>query len=100
MTQHGEQIGPLSLGHPMRRTEMRVQPWVFGLRARPVLTMGSEVTDAFWLSVPGLPKTATTSEVEIRGERRTVESFFVNHRVVWGFTYRVLTELLQIPGIL
>ena len=96
----GEELGPLSLGHPMRRTEMRVQPWVYGLWRKPSVEIGSEVGSAFWVSLQKLPSMQATSRVLIRGEQRSVECFLIDGSIVWGFTYRVLTELLEIPGIL
>jgi hypothetical protein len=47
-----------------------------------------------------LPSLRGTSEVEIRGTRMSVEAFLVDGRIVWGFTYRVLNELLALPGVL
>jgi len=94
----GEKLGLLSVGHPGRRTEMRVQPWVYGLHHRPEVTTGPEVQDAFWVTLSKLPSLKGTSEVEIRGTRIIVESFLVYGRIVWGFTYRVLNELLAILG--
>jgi len=47
-----------------------------------------------------LPSLRGTSEVEIRGARILVEAFIVDGRVVWGFTYRVLNELLAVLGVL
>ena len=100
LASYGKEIGPLSLGHPMRRTQMRVQPWVYGLTKRPPLETGPEVSDAFWVPLSELPSRKTMSEVTIRREAWKVESFLVRGRVVWGFTYRVLTELLEVPGVL
>lgn len=100
LSQYGEELGPLSLGQPMRRTEIRVQPWVYGLKHRPSVNIGPEVSDAFWVSLAQLTAKTAMAQVEIRGETRTVESFLVDGRVVWGFTHRVLTELLQVPGVL
>jgi 8-oxo-dGTP pyrophosphatase MutT (NUDIX family) len=96
----GEQLGLLSVGHPGRRIEMRVQPWVYGLHSRPEVTIGPEVQHAFWVSLPRLPSLKGTSEIEIRGTRLLVEAFLVEGRIVWGFTYRVLNELLEVPGVL
>jgi 8-oxo-dGTP pyrophosphatase MutT (NUDIX family) len=96
----GEQLGLLSVGHPGRRTEMRVQPWVYGLHRRPKVATGPEVQHAFWVSLSKLPSLRGTSEVQIRGTRITVEAFLVEGVIVWGFTYRVLNELLEIPGVL
>ena len=96
----GELLGLLSVGHPGRRIEMKVQPWVYGLHRRPEVTIGPEVQHAFWVSLSKLPSLKGISEVEIRGTRISVEAFLVDGRVVWGFTYRVLNELLAIPGVL
>jgi 8-oxo-dGTP pyrophosphatase MutT (NUDIX family) len=100
LAQAGEELGPLSIGQPMRRLEMRVQPWVYLLERRPSLSLGAEVSSAFWVSLPKLLGTKATSEVFIRDGFRTVECFQVDGKVIWGFTYRVLTELLQIPGFI
>jgi 8-oxo-dGTP pyrophosphatase MutT (NUDIX family) len=100
LTTEGELLGTLSVGQPMRNTEMRVQPWVYGLHRRPEVTIGPEVQQAFWVSLSKLPSLRGTSEVDIRGSRRMVEAFLVDGRVVWGFTYRVLNELLSIPNVL
>ncbi len=92
----GEELGALSIGQPMRRLEMRVKPVVYGLKRRPSVIIGPEVSSAFWVSLSKLPSKNTTSQVSIRGEQRTVECFLVEGKVVWGYTYRVLTELLQV----
>lgn len=95
----GEELGPLTIGYPARRTEMKVQPWVFGLEKRPKVIAGPEVQEAFWVPLTILPSSLTTAEVEIRGENREVQAFRIDGRTVWGFTFRVLTELLQIPQV-
>ena len=100
LAREGEQLGVLSVGHPGRRVEMTVQPWVYGLQRPPQVTTGPEIQQAFWVSLSKLPSLRGTSEVEIRGSRILVEAFLVDGRVVWGFTYRVLNELLAVPGVL
>jgi hypothetical protein len=84
----------------MRNIEMRVQPLVYGLRRRPEVNVGPEVQQAFWVSLSKLPSLRGLSEVEIRGMRREVEAFLVDGRIVWGFTYRVLSELLAVRDVL
>jgi 8-oxo-dGTP pyrophosphatase MutT (NUDIX family) len=96
----GEPLGSLSVGHPMRSIEMKVQPLVYGLRRLPEVNVGPEVQQAFWVSLSKLPSVRGLSEVEIRGMRREVEAFLVDGRIVWGFTYRVLSELLAVPDVL
>src|SRR5438445_7148361 len=92
----GVELGSLSVGHPMRRIEMRVQPWVFGLSVKPKVSIGSEIASSFWVNLTELPSTMKMSEVTIRNEPRSVQSFVVEGKIVWGFTYRVLTELIPI----
>jgi 8-oxo-dGTP pyrophosphatase MutT (NUDIX family) len=94
------ELGPLSLGFPMRRTELRVQPWVYGVREKPGTTIGLEVDEAFWVPLTSLTSNSTTAHVPIRGEKIDVEAFVVNGKIVWGFTHRVLSELLQIPELM
>ncbi len=100
LSRDGEQLGVLSVGHPGRRVEMTVQPWVYSLQRSPHVTTGPEIQHAFWVSLSKLPSLRGTSEVEIRGTRILVEAFLVDGRVVWGFTYRVLNELLAVLGVL
>jgi len=95
----GVELGSLSVGHPMRRMEMRVQPWVYGLKAKPKVSLGSEIADSFWVNLSELPSKMQMTEIMIRKEPRSVESYLVDGKVVWGFTYRVLTELLPILEI-
>jgi 8-oxo-dGTP pyrophosphatase MutT (NUDIX family) len=92
---HGRELGTLSIGSPMRRLDMKVQPWVYALTSRPEIRVSPEVQEGFWVSVFSLPSLITSTEIEIRGTRREVDAFLVNKRVVWGYTYRVLNELLS-----
>lgn len=92
----GVELGSLSVGHPMRRIEMRVQPWVYGLSTKPKVSIGSEIADSFWVNLLELPSKRKISDITIRNQSWSVESYFVEGKVVWGFTYRVLTELLPI----
>jgi 8-oxo-dGTP pyrophosphatase MutT (NUDIX family) len=96
----GIELGKLSVGQPMRRTGMRVQPWVYGLRTKPNVRIGpTEIADYFWVNLAELPSKKKMSEITIRNEPWKVESFEVEGKIVWGFTYRVLTELLPILDI-
>lgn len=100
LVRDGEELGPLSVGRPGRNPEVKVQPWVYALRTRPVPRMSDEVAEAFWVSVSDLPTKLTTTDVKIRGQRWTVDCYLVDGHIVWGFTFRVLGELMQIPEVL
>jgi len=45
------ELGSLPVGHPMRRMEMGVQPWVYGLHVKPSVRLGSEIADSFWVNL-------------------------------------------------
>jgi 8-oxo-dGTP pyrophosphatase MutT (NUDIX family) len=100
LSQVGRELGPLAVGQPMRRSEMRVQPWVYLLSDKPPVIIGSEVRSAFWTSINHLPTSRSTTDVYIRDGWRTVECFTVEGKIVWGYTYRVLNEFLQLPGVI
>ena len=96
----GEELGPLSIGRPGRNPEVKVQPWVYALRRRLPLRVSGEVAEAFWVALPDLPSKLRTAEVEIRGQKWAVECYLVDDHIVWGFTFRVLGELMQIPEVM
>jgi 8-oxo-dGTP pyrophosphatase MutT (NUDIX family) len=95
----GIELGSLSVGHPMRRMEMRVQPWVYAMRVKPRVSIGSEIAGSFWANLADLPSKKKMSEIAIRNQPWNVESFVIDGKIIWGFTYRVLTELLPILEI-
>src|SRR3989442_13829819 len=57
----GVELGSLSVGHPMRRMEMRVQPWVYGLRIKPTVSIDSEMASSFWANLADLPSSQKMS---------------------------------------
>lgn len=96
----GAEFGRLSVGQPIRRIGTRVQPWVYGLKTKPAVSIGpTEIAGSFWVNLAELPSTKRVSKITIRNESWSVDSFVVEGRIVWGFTYRVLTELLPILEI-
>ncbi len=77
----GMELGSLSVGHPMRRLEMRVQPWVYGLSVKPRVSIGSEIASSFWANLADLPSTKKISEITIRDKPWGVESFVVEGKI-------------------
>ncbi|HZD13298.1 MAG TPA: CoA pyrophosphatase, partial [Candidatus Binatus sp.] len=94
----GDLLGSLPAAFPWNRPEMKVQPFVYVLKAKPEIILGPEIIHAFWIELSELPKHLTKSEVQTRTGPRQVESFLVDGRIVWGFTFRVLNEFLMIFG--
>ncbi|TMI42881.1 CoA pyrophosphatase [Candidatus Bathyarchaeota archaeon] len=96
LSREGELLGSLTPGFPWNRPELKVQPLIYKLHKRPILRIGSEVVSAFWVALSELPGMRKQSDVSTRLGPRTVDSFYVDGRVVWGFTFRVLNELLSL----
>ena len=96
LSREGELLGSLTPGFPWNRPELKVQPLIYKLHKRPILRIGSEVVSAFWVALSELPGMRKQSDVSTRFGPRTVDSFYVDGRVVWGFTFRVLNELLSL----
>src|SRR6266705_2022893 len=63
----GIELGKLAVGHPMRKTGIRVQPWVYGLRIKPAVNIGpTEIADSFWVNLAELPSKKKMSDITIR----------------------------------
>ena len=96
LSREGELLGSLTPGFPWNRPELKVRPLIYRLHKQPILHIGSEVVSAFWVALSELPGMRKQSDVSTRLGPRTVDSFYVDGRVVWGFTFRVLNELLSL----
>ena len=98
---HGraEVLGHMPPRAPGNRLEMLVVPYVAVANAPLHPTAGPEMEEVFWCPLAALPETrATTRVMTILGEL-TVPAFLCEGRVIWGFTYRVLEELLVLVGL-
>jgi len=92
------------LGHmppraPGNKPEVLVVPYV-ALATEPIeATPGPEMASVFWVPLEALPATHGTATVStILGELR-VPAFAYGGRLIWGFTYRILEELLIFVGL-
>src|SRR5437660_4332246 len=51
----GVELGSLSVGHPMRRLAMKVQPWVYGLMIKHSVSIVTEIAGSFLVNLAVLP---------------------------------------------
>lgn len=90
-----EEVSPSSTRLP----SISIHPFVFGVHrdvhARPD---AREVASAHWVPVATLrrPDAVESIEIRLRGEERTFPCFRVGGEPVWGLTYRILTQFLEI----
>lgn len=91
-------VGELDDLYPRTPTypELAVRPFVFGLAAKPPTIPGPEVRACFWVSLGALPRAAGTAALPIAGTRTLVPAYRIGSRTVWGITYRILADLLEV----
>lgn len=83
-------IGPCS---PSNAPNLSVTVFVFNFGARQVsISTGGEVSEAFWVPICELLN--STGEAVLPSGRR-VRAFIWRDKVIWGFTYRVLSEFFR-----
>ena len=79
-----------------RTRRIRVVPFVFQLRRGVSLRPNREVADAFWVSVNELVHCKVVkSKVRVEGCERTVDSYVVDGKMIWGLTFRIIRILLS-----
>lgn len=79
-----------------RTRRIRVVPFVFQLRSRVKLRPNREVADAFWVSINELVRSKVVkSKVRVEECERTVDSYVIDGKVIWGLTFRIIRILLS-----
>lgn len=92
-------LGHMAPRAPGNKPEMLVVPFVALARETIDARPGPEMTSVFWCVLRDLPPTqGKTSVATILGEL-TVPCFTYEGRLIWGFTYRILEELLVFVGL-
>jgi hypothetical protein len=71
---------------------------VFGLPTRPQIESSDEVAGHLWVSLQTLRASASATEVEVRGQRLTVDAYVVGEHVIWGMTQRIVAPFLEWIG--
>lgn len=90
-------LGRMQEFRPHQSYELSVTPFVFALETRPPVTPNAEVDLALWvpLSELALGTTRFEHELSLGGRSLRFPAFRVEGHVVWGFTYRVVTALIE-----
>ena len=99
LLQDTEILGHMPPRAPGNKPEMLVVPYV-ALAIRPVdPTPGPEMASIFWCRLEELSPSLGKSVVSTILGELTVPSFTCEGRLIWGFTYRILEELLIYLGL-
>lgn len=92
----GELLGCVEARPPANRPEMLVVPFVFAWDREAEPRPGPEVASVAWIPLSELPRSRTTMTVTIRGRDRPMPAFVRMPWAIWGFTYRLLEDLLTL----
>jgi 8-oxo-dGTP pyrophosphatase MutT (NUDIX family) len=94
-----EVLGHMAPRAPGNKPELLVVPFV-ALASRPLApTPGPEMTAIFWVPLAELPPTHGKAVVHTILGELSVPSYTYGERLIWGFTYRILEELLVFVGL-
>jgi 8-oxo-dGTP pyrophosphatase MutT (NUDIX family) len=109
LEQIGKPLGRLDEVAPAspRLPQLTISPFVFGVPAEAGAHVASrEIEQVFWTPLTALrdPTNRGTVEIPLPGGPSTFPSFYLFNRHVWGLTYRILEQFLelypqsQVPG--
>ncbi len=94
-----EILGHMAPRAPGNLLDLLVVPFVALAKDELDPVVGPEMEVTFWAPLRELPASwGRTSVLTSIGEL-TVPAYLWNRRVIWGFTYRVLEELLVLAGL-
>jgi 8-oxo-dGTP pyrophosphatase MutT (NUDIX family) len=94
-----EVLGHLAPRSPGNVPEMLVVPFVALASAPLDPIVGPEMVSAFWVPLADLPSSWGRTTVPTAFGDLLVPAYMPPGRVIWGFTYRVLEELLRLVGV-
>src|SRR3989441_4666315 len=92
-------LGHMAPRAPGNKPEVLVVPYVAVARSPIEATPGPEMASVFWTPLRDLPPTHARRVVPTILGELNVPSFTYDDRLIWGFTYRILEELLVLVGL-
>lgn len=93
-----EVLGHMPPRAPGNKPEMLVVPYVAVVTGPIDPRPGPEMASIFWCPLSDLAPSRATSVVSTILGDLTVPSYTCEGRLIWGFTYRILEELLVFVG--
>jgi len=91
-------LGELDDLHPRTPTlpPVLVRPYVFGLPARPAVTLSPEATSCVWVALEELASGTTRTVITIAGRDDQFPAYRVGHDIMWGMTERIITPFIEL----
>jgi len=85
-------LGTLDVATSARAPMLEVIPFVFVCEETPEITLSDELCSYLWVSIEQLRQSRGVAQVH----QGTVPAYIIDGEVVWGLTYRMLENLLQL----
>lgn len=98
LRQRAQILGHMAPRSPGNVPGMLVVPFVAYAKQELRPKVGPEMEEAFWVSLKELPPTRGRTTVLTHIGELHVPAYLWKDRVIWGFTFRVLEELLVLAG--
>jgi 8-oxo-dGTP pyrophosphatase MutT (NUDIX family) len=105
LSHSAELLGQLDEQSPVTGMALTVRPFYFALREPVGLETSREVAEAFWLPLGPIVEGQRDHvyRIERRGMALAFPAWQVGAHVIWGLTYRLLSELLlrirRVPSV-
>ncbi|HIF57505.1 MAG: CoA pyrophosphatase [bacterium] len=102
LDQGAQHLGQLKALKPtsVRLPKLTITPFVFGVGRHTQAAVASpEINQVFWVSLDELRGRDSNSYVEIPmpdGRKQDFSCYMVEEEPVWGLTYRIISELLEL----
>ena len=81
---------------PGNRPDLLVLPFVFEWDGVGEPRPGPETASVAWVPIGELTKTRSSFTIVFRDRERQMPAFVKDRRTIWGFTYRLLEDLLAL----
>lgn len=92
-----ELLGCIAARSPANRLGVLVLPFVFRWeRTAEEPRPGPEVASVAWVAIEDLVAARTTARIRLRNRELRTPAFVNGTRTIWGFTYRLLEDLLAV----
>ncbi len=90
---HCRFLGTLAIQRSTPRPDMRILPFVIVVEYEPAIKLSRrEIVSCAWIALEELQKHQSIA----KRNGRNVNAYIINDYVIWGTTYRILENLIQI----
>jgi 8-oxo-dGTP pyrophosphatase MutT (NUDIX family) len=72
-----------------------IRPVLFRIPKKKPVHSSPEVQSAFWIDLKKLRAARGRAEVIIQGEKKRVDAYLIDDKIIWGATFRILEKFFK-----